>query len=1413
MLGLLLLVLAPIVNPLALAAADPSPNDPAAEFPTAIRPLLASYCLDCHSATHPKGDLDLERLLTTQDARRETDVWERVLDQVSLGEMPPKNKPQPSPAERERLLRWIHTTLEAAALATAGDPGPVVLRRLNNAEYTYTVRDLTGVETLHPARQFPPDSAAGEGFMNTGASLVMSPALLTKYLDAAKDIAQHAVLLPDGFRFSAATTRRDWTEEILADIRRLYRQYTQASGADRVNLQGVVFDTNEGGRLPLEAYLRAAFERRQGPAPSSPLPHPHPDHPQPPSPHASPPEPLTLSPRYLDSLLALLESGPPSPILDPIRARWRMATTQSLPTLANDIASWQSALWKFSAVGHIGKAGGPSAWMEPVDPLASQQEVRLKLTAPTNQADLVLCLTVSDAGDGHLPDFVLWQNPRLVTPGRPDLPLRALPHFIQETTARRHRVVNATAACLAAAHTALTSTPRDPATLARLHAADPDALEAWLHCLGLGFEDPLPLDYLTNTLHQASGYDFARGWGSPDTPLFLANTSTQAVRIPGRLKAHGIVAHPSPTLAAAVGWRSPVAAVLRVEARVTHAHPECGNGVAWTLEHRRGSLRQHLAEGVAHGASPAQVGPIDHLPVQPGDLLSLVIGPRQGNHACDLTDLEFTLRPTDDTPDDWHLTRDVAVSFQAVNPHPDTQGRPGVWHFYTEPASSGPGGPWIPPGSLLARWLATNDATQRASLATNLQHLLQQPPDDTTSAADRQLRRQLLALTGPLLAGTVPNPPSTPASPASSPSEFNLPAPFGLHPNGSPRQPDDLCVQAPSRLEIRLPADLAHDAEFVATVLLDPETAQQGSVQIAVSANAPGPGPGWLPGLPQPAERRGDGTSPDPALNPSAPILVAASGPSRQRFEAACHEFRQWFPPALCYVKIVPVDEVVTLTLYHREDHHLARLLLTDEERTRLDRLWDELHYVSRDALTLVDAYEQLWQYATQDADPKVFEPMRQPIHDRAAAFRQQLAASEPRHLNALLDFAARAYRRPLAPRETQELAHLYQQLRREELSHEDAFRLALARVFVAPAFLYRLEHPAPGHQPGPVSDWELASRLSYFLWSSTPDPALRDAVRAGQLQSPTGLVAQVRRLLQDPRARRLATEFACTWLHIHDFENLDEKSERHFPTFASLRGPLYEEAIRFFTDLFQHNRPVLAILDADYAFLNEPLAAHYGIPGVLGPEWRRVDHVRPYGRGGVLAFGATLAKQSGASRTSPILRGNWVADVLLGDKLPRPPKDVPRLPEDEAAASLTMRQLVEKHSSDPRCASCHVRIDPLGYALETYDAIGRRRSHDLAGHPIDARATLFDGTAVAGPDELRHYLLTKKRDAFLRQFCRKLLGYALGRSVQLSDLPLVAEMQRTLREQNYRVHAAVETIVLSPQFRQIRGQPIASTP
>ena len=1368
----------------------------AAEYAASVRPLVQQFCLECHSSEEQEGELDLEQFATFDDVRRGTSSWAKVVGKLDSGKMPPKDEAQPSAEQRQTLRGWVDRYMHAEASLNAGDPGPVVLRRLNNAEYTYTIQDLTGVP-LNPALEFPEDSASGEGFTNTGNSLVMSPSLLTKYLDAGKAIASHAVLLPDGFRFSPSTDRGDWTNDLLTQIRAIYRAHTDSSGASTVNLQGVVFETNGGGRLPVESYLAATLEARDALRAGT-------------TTIAEVAKSRKLSPKYLTILWNALNGTDPSLLLDGVRAKWREAKPENGDALAEDIGRWQRALWRFSSVGHIGKKDGPKAWQEPITPLASQQEIRVALPVTPERKDVRLFLAAGTAGDGTDGDFVVWKNPRLVAPGRPDLPLKDVRGLVRALTKERERVIQATEkALIAADELQRSAAPVDLATLAEKHELDLQTLTSWLDYLGIGPGAPIKLDHFAEKLTKSGDYDFIQGWGRAETPNLMANSSDTHVRIPGNMKPHGVCVHPSPTLAAAVGWQSPVATRLRIAGQVTHAHPECGNGVSWSLELRRGVTRRRLAAGVAQGGQPVAVGPVESLRVQPGDLISLLIGPRDGNHSCDLTDLELTLKTVDGEPRQWSLTGDLSSDILAGNPHADRFGNPDVWHFYTEPQTDNPSAPVIPAGSLLALWNAAEDGAEKHALALRVQSLLSDgPPSGTDSQhPDAVLYRQLTSLSGPLLLpswteaaargrdlqGTEPKVESTGLAPAL----FNDPA-----------NPEDLHAQAPLVIALHLPADLADGASFVATGMLDPVRGREGSVQLRALTSEPEHDPGLRPSPVSETTANGPWTSDNHRISHAAPILVNPGSEAAKRLNTAFERFRSIFPIALCYPKIVPVDEVITLSLYYREDENLKRLMLDDAESARLDRLWDELHFISRDPLKMVDAFLQLLEYASQDADPSVFEPLRGPINDRAAAFRKTLHAAEPRHVQALVDFASRAYRRPLTDAQSADLHRLYQTFRDEGMSHEEAFQFLLARILIAPSFLYRLETVPDSTTTAPVDDWELASRLSYFLWSSLPDAALREAAASGTLHQPEVLSSHVRRMLADPKVRRLATEFACQWIHIYKFDTLDEKSERHFPEFADLRGDMYEESIRFFTDLFQADRSVLGLFDADHTFVNDRLAKFYGLPGIDGPQWRRVEHMRERGRGGILGLSTTLAMQSGASRTSPILRGTWISEVILGEQLPAPPLDIPQLPEDETETDgLTVRELTAKHTSDPKCTGCHLKIDPYGFALEGFDPIGRSRTTDLANRPVDTRTTLPDGTPIEGLAGLRAYLIETLRETVVRQFCRKLLGYGLGRAIQLSDEPLLDTMMANLKANDYRFSAAIDTIVQGRQFREIRGK------
>ena len=1449
--GLCLLIAACVVSQ--GFAADPEDFDVlGTQYAREIKPVLKQFCLNCHSTEKQEGELDLERFAAVSDVRKAPSVWQKVVEMLDTNEMPPKDaKPQPSTAQKKQLRGWVESYLHAEAHASAGDPGPVVLRRLSNAEYTYTIRDLTGVE-LSPAKEFPADGAAGEGFTNTGNALVMSPALLTKYFDAGKDIARYAVLLPNGIRFSPSQNRSDWTNDTLAQIRNLYREFSDAGGGTQVNLQGIVFDTNNGGRLAIEKYLTAIVAARESLLSGQQT-------------LADVAQTRGLNAKYLGILWNSLNGNESSLLLDSVRGQWRTAKADDSAPLAAEVARWQQALWRFTSVGHIGKVGGPKGWQEPVLPLTARHDLKVKMPSVAEASrvgsdagrvlpnELTLYLVTSDAGDGRDNDFVVWDRPRFVAAGRPDLLLRDVRELSRQLLARREKLFASAAQCLAAAAEAAESKEQlDFGPLAQKHGVEPDVLAAWLDYLGIGTGSAVKIDsLLTQKVATSAGYDFVKGWVGENAMSVVANSSDQHVRIPGNMKPHGVAVHPSPTLQVAIGWRSPMAVTTRVEAKVQHAHPECGNGVTWTLEVRRGNTRHRLAAGVSQGAKIIAVGPFENISTKPGDLVALVIGPRDGNHSCDLTAVNLTLTevgqpfqadPNANTsskdqksqarkPDlrKWDLAKDISPDILAGNPHADSLGNTGVWHFYTEP-TTGSAGTVIVAGSVLTKWQSAETGPDKQRLANDVQKLLVSGPPEMKDSPDAVLFRQLASLGGPLLRSPVAprqesrtspdaeskknvneakNPNSAPGNPVAERQGYvGLdPAMFGKHPNGSAVDAASLCVQAPTVIEVRVPADLVEGCEFVSAGTLHRETGAEGSVQLQVLPAKPERTSGLLSTTATETNANGLWSSNNRGVAHSTPVLVNDGSAARRRMETAFDAFRSVFPIALCYTKIVPVDEVVTLTHFYREDDQLQRLMLDEAQTARLNTLWNELRFVSLDPLTQVDALEQLIQYATQDADPKVFEPLRKPFAERAAAFRKTLVDAEPTHIDALIAFASQAYRRPLKGSEVTELRGLYRKLREQELPHDEAFQYTLARLFVSPAFLYRLEKAASGTAAGPVSDWELASRLSYFLWSSQPDTELRQAAASGQLRNPEVLTAQARRMLQDARVRRLATEFACQWLHIYDFDTLDEKSEKFFPEFAGLRGDMYEESIRFFTDAFQRDASVLSFFDADHTFVNERLAKLYGVAGITGADWQRVNDLKQYGRGGLLGMASTLAKQSGASRTSPILRGNWVSEVLLGEKLPKPPKGVPQLPEDETATEgKTVRELVELHSIDEKCINCHQRIDPFGFALEGFDAIGRRRDKDLGNRPIDTKTKLPDGTAIDGLTGLRDYLLKTRRDAVLRQFCRKLLGYSLGRGIQLSDEPLLQEMQQQLQKHDYRFSTAVETILRSRQFREIRG-------
>jgi hypothetical protein len=537
---------------------------------------------------------------------------------------------------------------------------------------------------------------------------------------------------------------------------------------------------------------------------------------------------------------------------------------------------------------------------------------------------------------------------------------------------------------------------------------------------------------------------------------------------------------------------------------------------------------------------------------------------------------------------------------------------------------------------------------------------------------------------------------------------------------------------------------------------------------------------------------------------------------------------------------------------YYRDDGPLCEWILDGRQRHELDALWQELDFVTlaplrqfKDFVFFERAepprfmYDAEFDFARSEdkdvtseakigrlakaylakarkhgAGAEALAAIETYFASMSAAIRRverARLAAEPSHLKALTQFAERAYRRPLSAAERDDLLAFYHTLRRRDgLGHEEALRDVLVSVLLSPHFCYRIDLPGPGAAARPLPEYALASRLSYFLWSSLPDAELLAHAAAGDLHRPDVLKAQARRMLRDPRARGLATEFAGNWLDFRRFEEHNGVDRGRFPGFTNeLRQAMFEEPVRYFGDVVRRDRPVLDLLYGRDTFVNRPLARHYGMPGPKGPdEWAHVEDARRYGRGGLLPMAVFLTKNAPGLRTSPVKRGYWVVRRLLGEAIPPPPPTVPELPKDEAKlGELTLPQLLARHRADASCAGCHRRFDSVGLAFEGFGPVGERRTKDLGGRPVQTRATFPDGAERDGVEGLREYLRAKRQDDFVENLCRKLFSYALGRSLLPSDDKALGEMRARLAADGYRFGSLVESIVTSPQFLNQRGR------
>ena len=606
-------------------------------------------------------------------------------------------------------------------------------------------------------------------------------------------------------------------------------------------------------------------------------------------------------------------------------------------------------------------------------------------------------------------------------------------------------------------------------------------------------------------------------------------------------------------------------------------------------------------------------------------------------------------------------------------------------------------------------------------------------------------------------------------------------------------------------------------------------------------------------------------------------LLVPAA--ERARYEAAFARFSAVFPDSF-YIRergrFYPIDTLDKGRLlsaglhnvmgYFRDDTPLIEMVIDENSHKELNKLWDEFDFIA-DYSTRT--YVQFFfnesgrgQGAVQHSDKGVTseatifglrdrylanaEPANKPIAMQAIrdhfakvnatirSVERMRAEGEPRHLDALLKFAERAYRKPLSKAEKDDILAYYRTLReKDSLTHEEAIREAIVSVLMTPEFCYRIDldaRSALGDVPSlsanvlakpvaftaaskgtsrPLSAYALASRLSYFLWSSMPDQELLSHAASGDLVRPEVLLAQTRRMLKDDRVRGLATEFTGNWLDFRRFENHNAVDRERFPAFTGeLREAMFQEPIRYVEDMLRNDRPVLDLIYGNYTFVNPVLAKHYGMPEVKGGEdtWVRVDDAGRYRRGGVLPMSVFLTANSPGLRTSPVKRGYWVVRRVLGQVIPPPPPVVPELPTDEAKTDLPMRDVLARHRANPVCASCHARFDVFGLALEGYGPVGESRTVDLAGRPIDANAVFPGGSEGSGIEGVRAYIRQNRQNQFIDGLERKLLVYALNRSLLLSDEPVIERMQARLIANNYRLNSLVESIVTSPQFLNRRN-------
>ena len=1262
---------------LAAASADGA-DDLAQTYATQIQPLLVRSCGTCHGNMPKENDLNLTSFGSAQAILARPKMLSDVAERVRGGDMPPKDATQLNQAEREQLLGWITAALDAEAVARAGDPGQVTLRRLSNTEYDNAVRDLTGVD-MRPtqAREFPIDSVGGEGFANVGDAMPVTPELVERYHHAARDVAARAVLLPKGFRFSPSPDRPTWTEETLKSLRSFHARHAGPNGEPPLatHLAATLRHRDKFTSGSLAAIAAVAAEEK-------------------------------LSATYLTALWAGLNG----------------TTASSVPSAEVDVRmkQWRNKAAQFEAEKRRRQAALPkieSRW-------ASSKRVLVESK-------------VSEGGSGPFEHKVSVVRGELLL-------LTVLPngnHGADST------LVEWTIREIAANERTWSLSDLIPDLLKGNSWSDKhEALWSFLETTSIPA-------FLTERRDSNAGRAELKSWSLGSEPSVFVNSAAEDLQVWTKLPARSFFVHPGPKRPVSVAWTSPVDGELLVSGRVADAHPAGLDGVSFELSHVAApDLGQALADLSSASTNESDPG------LAPA-MLDLI-------------------------REKWRAaTTDPAPVLEAIKSAQDQL----FQSNYKKNAVIAVGNGF--PALEELRRVVARERVQGAAREPLLRMVAMPAQPDTFVVWDRL---RLEGGDGPPLV-FVDHPELGAAIEQASGLKF------GHHPQGRLVPESALVTAAGTEVIIdlsKLPAVLQKALTLprflLADVSLDEASPETASVQAFLIGATGGGG-----NLAEPVAKATLG-------NPLAAQIVHPRVATERARQAA--EFRALFPPAVLFQPIIPRDAQGSVFLYRREDEPLRRLLLDEAGRAELDRLWSELEFVSEQALATPIAYDGLVQYYRKPNDGArimffYIQLFKEQIKREEKAFLAAQVAAESRHLEALLAFAVRAWRRPLADDEREAILASYRADRTEGAKHDPAFRAALARVLSSPWFLYRVEQPATGPHWQPVSGDELATRLSFLLWDSIPDDELR--AKAARLHDPAVIEEQLRRMQTDARMRGMGEEFGARWLGVRDFVTNHGRNLKYFPEFTpAVRDALAEEPVRFFADMLVNDRPVADVIAADAVVANDVLAQYYGIPGVTGPEWRRIEKVSAYGRGGLLGFGAVLAKHSAASRTSPVKRGAWVVQ-LVGERLPKVPPGVPPLPETPPDG-LSVREITERHREDAACAGCHVRIDPYGMTLEQYDPLGRLRpAQDLK--PGDARATTRDGVEIDGFAGLRDYIAGPRREDLLRELAHKLTGYAMGRAVQLSDRKLVDELTKAMVDGG-RWSDVLIIIVRSEKFRCIRA-------